>query len=82
MQSAGTTSGGTVTVEEAYYDPLKGDPAYAGTWSTIGSAINASSFTGGAQLGFHVLGSFWAIRVRVSSDITGGGTIAVWAWGN
>lgn len=81
LESSGTTSGGAVTIEEAYYpdDGL----VYAGTWSTIGSAINASSFTGGAQLAVHILDqSIWALRVRISSNITGGGTISAYAWGN
>ena len=80
LESTGTTSGGAVTIEEAYYDP--NDDPYAGTWSAIGTAINASAFTGGAQLVTHALGSFWAVRIRVSSNITGGGTIKCWAWGN
>jgi len=84
LQSTGTTSGGTLSIEEAYWKDLDGagpDPVYAGTWSVI-QAVSASSFTGGAQLVVHVLGSVWALRVRISSDITGGGTVSVWAWGN
>lgn len=81
LQSHGTTSGGAVTIEECYF----ADDAnpYAGTWSVIGSAVNASSFTGGAQSVIHIIGySIWALRVRISSDITGGGSVTVVAWGN
>ena len=83
LQSNGTTSGGTITLEEAYFDPavLAGEN-YTGTWSAITTAINASTFTGSQQLLAHVSGSFWAVRARISSDITGGGSVSVWAWGN
>jgi len=80
LQSNGTTSGGAITIEEAYYDPQ--DAPYTGTWGAVGTAINASTFTGNAQQPVHALGSFWAVRIRVSSNITGGGTVTAWAWGN
>lgn len=83
LQSTGTTSGGAITLEEAYFDPavLAGED-YTGTWSTIGTAISASTFTGGAQVIVHAIGSYWAVRARISSNITGGGSVSVWAWGN
>lgn len=81
LQSTGTTSGGTLIIEEAYWDS-RTDPVYAGTWSQIAS-VSASTFTGGAQVFYHLAEtSSYAIRVRISSDITGGGTVSVWAWGN
>jgi len=83
VQGTGTTSGGTIQIEEAYYDKDFGrDPVYGGTWSAVGAVINASTVTGGAQSVVHVVGSFWAVRVRIVTDITGGGSITVWAWGN
>lgn len=79
LQSTDTTSGGAVQIEEAYF--RDDENAYSGTWSPLGSAINASSFTGGAQQHVHIQNySIWALRVRISSDITGGGSISVWAW--
>lgn len=79
LQSNGTTSGGTVTIEEAYYD-VNG-PVYAGTWSAI-AAIAASGFTGTAQSVLRSTGAYWAVRARISSTITGGGTVTVVAWAN
>lgn len=79
LQSHGTTSGGAVTVEEAYYDP--NGPVYSGTWSVL-QATNASTFSGSTQTVIHWEGSFWAVRVRISSTITGGGSVSAWAWGN
>lgn len=79
LESSGTTSGGAVSIEEAYYDPT--GPVYAGTWSVIQS-VSASTFTGGAQVVVHVTGSVWAIRTRISSTITGGGTVSAYAYGN
>lgn len=66
----GVTSGGTISIEEAE------DPAYAGTWSVIQS-VNASSVTGTACQVVHFTASCFALRARVSSNITGGGTIQV-----
>lgn len=73
LRSIGTTSGGTILIEEADWGPNEGP--YAGTWSQIAS-ISASSFTGGAQLATHISDSAYGwVRVRISSSITGGGTI-------
>lgn len=81
LQSTGTTSGGTIQFEEAYYDP--NGLIYAGTWSALATAVSASSFTGGAQLVTHVINySVWALRVRIATQITGGGSVSCWAWGN
>lgn len=74
LSSTGTTSGGVVTIEEADYDPSAGQ-IYTGTWAPI-TTVNASTFTGGAQAAYHcAVGSYRFLRVRVSSAITGGGTI-------
>jgi len=69
--SAGTTSGGTIILEEA-------DSAdYPGTWSQIESRA-ASSFTGGVTLAVHLQqAAYGFIRARISSAITGGGSISV-----
>lgn len=69
FQSNGTTSGGTIITEEA------NSPSYTGTWSQIHSQA-ASGFSGGAQLCVHVqIGAGAWVRQRISSDITGGGTL-------
>lgn len=76
LTSVGTTSGGTVTIEEADWDVLNGQP-YGGTWSTIGTPTAASTFTGGATVAIHLPASAYAwIRVRISGAITGGGTVS------
>lgn len=76
FKSTGTTSGGTLKIEEADYDPADG--VYSGTWSQVGSDVSASSFTGGAQSAVHLtVGAFAFLRVRVSADITGGGSVSV-----
>lgn len=79
VQGTGTTSGGVITLEDAYYD-VNG-PVYAGTWDAI-TTVNASDVTGGKQKTVCVQGNFWAIRARISSDITGGGSVTVVAWAN
>ncbi len=82
-ESMGTTSGGTVILEEACYSaaPLHDGP-FTGTWSQIESRA-ASSFTGGVQLANHLTPSAYAyLRVRVSGAITGGGSIRVWFVGS
>lgn len=79
MLSTGTTSGGTISIEEAFW--LPDTPVYAGTWSVI-TTVNASTFTGGASVVIHAPGSFWKVRARISSNITGGGTVTVYGWGS
>ncbi len=75
LRSIGTTSGGTILIEEADWGP--NEQPYSGTWSQVAS-IAASSFTGGAQIAYHVTDSSYRyLRVRISSTITGGGTILV-----
>lgn len=69
--SEGTTSGGTILLEESDL------PSYTGTWSQITSQA-ASGFTGTTKLCAHVrLGVGAWVRARVSSAITGGGTATV-----
>lgn len=79
VQGTGTTSSGVVTIEEAYY--ADGQPIYSGTWGPI-ATVNASDVTGGKQLFTHITGSIWALRCRVSTEIGGGGSVTVVAWGN
>jgi len=78
IEGAGTTSSGVITIEEAYY-PAPGP--YTGTWSLV-TTVNASDVTGGAQKAIHVVNwSFWALRIRISTVIGGGGTISATVWG-
>lgn len=71
--SVGTTSGGTVVLEET--DSID-DPSGA-TPSTLYSQA-ASGFTGTAKLCYHVrIGAGIYVRARISSAITGGGNIFV-----
>lgn len=73
FESVNTTSGGTLKIEVA------SRPNYTGTWGQIGSDVSASSFTGGAQLPVYVSPNAHSyLRVRISSDITGGGKVLVW----
>ena len=75
LQSAGTTSGGTVLIEEAEWDPDT-EEVYTGTWSEVQS-IAASSFSGTASTMIHLPPEAYGfVRVRISSAITGGGTIS------
>ncbi len=76
--SFGTTSGGTLILEGADYsdEPLHDTP-YGGTWVQIESRA-ASSFTGSVQLAFSIPpAAFGWIRVRISSAVTGGGSVMV-----
>lgn len=69
--SIGTTSGGTILIEES------DTPSYPGTWSQLASQA-ASGFTGTVKLCYHIqLGASGWVRARVSSTITGGGTATV-----
>lgn len=71
FESVGTTSGGTLLIEEA----SRAD--YSGTWSQVAS-VSASSFTGTVAIAYHIgPNAFAFLRVRISSDITGGGKVLV-----
>lgn len=73
--SEGTTSGGTILVEESDL------ATYTGTWSLM-ETVSAASFTGGAKLAKHYrLGAGLYMRARISATITGGGTVTVTATG-
>lgn len=75
FRSVGTTSGGTVLVEEADYGDKEG--GYTGTWSATVTQ-SASGFTGTVQLANHLgAAAYGYLRVRISATITGGGSILV-----
>lgn len=85
VQSNGVTSGGVITFEEASWGPsAAGVPAqdYTGTWSQIttvnASDVNTGSATGTAQKFIHISAVANAnTRPRISTAISGGGTISV-----
>lgn len=78
----GTTSGGTITYEESTDDPATGG-IFAGTWSAIGSANNASDVSADKQKATHLtVGAYSRVRARISDAITGGGSISVVLVGN
>ena len=76
----GTTSGGNITLEEAFWFTRKEGNAeaqmpYSGTWSSI-VVVPASDVTGGKQKIVHIdPNAFKFVRVRISDAITGGGGI-------
>lgn len=74
----GVTSGGAVTFEEATDDPTTSNGIFGGTWSGIGSAVNASDVDGGKQKATHLtVGAYSRVRARISTAISGGGSISV-----
>lgn len=76
LTSIGTTSGGTVILEESD-GGSDGEKGYEGTWSQI-TSILASTFTGTQTLAYHLgPNAYGAVRARISSAITGGGSITV-----
>lgn len=67
----GTTSGGTVIIEES------DDPSYTGTWGLLYTQL-ASGVTGNQKLPIHIrVGAGLFTRPRITGAITGGGTISV-----
>lgn len=77
LRSIGTTSGGTILIEEADWGPY--EAPYSGTWFQL-ATVAASSFTGGAQSVQRMTladNAFAYVRVRISATITGGGSILV-----
>ncbi len=82
VQGTGTTSGGVIKIEEAYWSPTTSQ--YTGTWSVIATLTAGTEFTSNTQTVYHTSApaAFWKVRARISSDITGGGTVTVTAWTN
>lgn len=85
---AGAIASGNLVIEEAFYfkpgtggTEERNEPPWAGPWSLI-QTINAVDLTLGATQVVHITGSIWALRVRVSVVVAGGGSVDVWAWGN
>lgn len=77
ITSTGTVSGGTLLVEEAYYN-LMTQPIYSGTWSQVKSLAGGTDFGTNSQTAYHpTTAAYDHVRVRISSNITGGGTITV-----
>jgi hypothetical protein len=75
VRGIGTITGGTLLIEEADYGD--DEAPYSGTWSQL-TSIACSDVTGGAQKGVHLsVGAYGYLRARISSAVTGGGTIAV-----
>lgn len=73
LTSIGTTSGGTIVIEEADFAPAT--VMYNGIWGAI-QTISASTFTGGQQLPVHIMATpYGYLKIRISSPITGGGSI-------
>lgn len=71
VEGAGTISGGTVVIETA------DQTDYSGTWSELDS-ITASTLSGGAAYsGTYPAAASGFVRGRISSNITGGGTVTV-----
>lgn len=83
QSSKGTTSGGAITLEEASpSDVTPENPvvfgASTGDYSVIGSALNASDTSAGKQKATHITGGAYCfVRARVSTAISGGGTVSM-----
>jgi|DEB0MinimDraft_3_1074331.scaffolds.fasta_scaffold02359_6 hypothetical protein len=72
ISGLGTTSGGVITIEEGF--PTK-ENVWAATPSVI-STVNASDVSGGVQKAVHLtVGAYAFVRARVSTAISGGGSI-------
>jgi hypothetical protein len=75
----GTLDAGAVTFEESVPDPATGNQPYGGTWSAIGSPVNASDVTGGKQKATHITsGAYSRVRARINTAVSGaGGSVSV-----
>lgn len=83
--STGTTSSGVVSFEEAAPSATFSNQstvtdvfgASTGNYSVI-TTVNASTFTGGAQVAVHpARAAYCFVRARISTAIGGGGTVSV-----
>lgn len=75
MRGVGTIGGGTILIEEADWGPQ--EAPYSGTWSQLGS-VSGTAITANAQQAVAISDSAYGhVRVRISSAITGGGSVLV-----
>lgn len=75
VRGIGVIGGGTLIIEEADWGDYERD--YTGTWSQIQS-VTLSALSGGGQQAVHIVDSSYGyVRVRISSPVTGGGSITV-----
>lgn len=74
--SVGDTTTGNILIEEADWDP-ETEAVYSGTWSQV-ATIATSTFTGGAQVAYHLSpNNYGFVRVRINTTVSSGGTIKV-----
>lgn len=66
VEASGTISGGSVQFEHAR------SASYTGTWAPIGTAITPVT---NALVTQSVTGAYRAVRARIASNITGGGSV-------
>ena len=67
----GTISAGAIQLEES------DDPDYTGTWAPIGSPIDLVPLSGNKKQTVSVQGQLKAVRARITTNVTGGGTVSV-----
>lgn len=68
LYGAGTVSAGAVRCEEAH------DKDYTGTWAAIGTP---QTIVSNAVIVVHATACAGAVRARVSTNVTGGGSVTV-----
>lgn len=78
VKGTGTISAGVLTIEEADYGQNEMPPSAC---SAIGT-VALTAVTDGAQLAYHIGGpggvfAYGSIRVRISTAVSGGGSVSV-----
>lgn len=84
QSSAGTTSGGVITFEEAAPKNFTTDPTTTGVFGaatgdyTSLTTSNASDTSSNKQKAIHItVGAYCFVRARISTAISGGGSVSV-----
>lgn len=83
VKGTGTIGAGVITFEEAHFNPST-ESGYAGTWSAI-TTYAAIGVTGGVQAAVHFPGgggspgpyAYAFVRARITTSVTGGGSVTV-----
>jgi hypothetical protein len=80
LTSTGTTSSGVISIEEGAPKkidfPIQVPSEAVGSHSVI-TTVNASTFTGDAQVAVHLtVASYLFVRARISTVIGGGGSVS------
>lgn len=72
VKGSGTIGAGAIQPETA------DSPTYSSTWAPVGGGpVDITGLSGGGEYSIDFIGIYQFIRARISTDVTGGGSVTV-----